>query len=204
MWHVQVHVPDLVVAAVGEQHECRLLHEEHHRWGDAAKDVPRRRPRRIAPLPRHERDLAGQHFFVVALHLRAHPGLKNRIAQIGDAKGRLIGGVVRNVGIIRPRRDRAHLAVLRWQPLVAVQAVRVPGDPVVRGEVRDALGRALLLTSRSGWFPQREPETGGTDRDNGAERTRAVKVGHCAGGESSTEAASMARCCDVSRSGGVA
>ena len=156
MRHVEIDVPHLAVAAPDDEHFLRCLHEKHHRRSDAAEDVPFRHAARITTLARHERHFAGADFVVVALHLRAHPGLKNGIGQIGDTIGRMGGGEiviglaasvflqklrivggeagVRDIRHVLDLHDRAGAAFGR-QKIVAVRAIGIPGGVIVRREI---------------------------------------------------------------------
>src|SRR5207237_9221384 len=92
MRYIEIDVPHLAVAPPDDQHFLWRLHEKHHRWRDTAKNVPFRNAARVTAFARHERYFAGAHLVIVALHLRAHPGLQNVIARLGSAKARIGGG----------------------------------------------------------------------------------------------------------------
>ncbi len=111
MGHVQIDVPNLLVAFV--DHDDFLGHlNEIDGARPAAENEVSRNARRPAARAGAERHFAGEHFFIVALHPRHHPGLQNGVGEIADSEGRLPHRVVANIRMGFVERDRPRAR--RW------------------------------------------------------------------------------------------
>src|SRR5262245_11031752 len=89
MRHIEIDMPNLLVAGEDDHHLLRRLDEIHRL---KTIQVKRRDTRRAAARVRREGDLPREHLIVVLLHPLLNPGLQIWIAEVSDEECRLLAG----------------------------------------------------------------------------------------------------------------